>query len=152
MKRLCSTLLCMIVLIGVAVMPAEAVDNADALDEVTVEETITVENRVAAGGTTAVPLSSSTVATVTKTKKYTTSGKVVANIAVTAEFSYNGSSVKVLSKKVSKKEVYSGWSFTQSSFTSSGGTVTLKGSLKKTGVSAVPVSLKITCDKNGNIS
>ena len=152
MKRLCSTLLCMIVLIGVAVMPAEAVDNADALDEVTVEETITVENRVAAGGTTAVPLSSSTVATVTKTKKYTTSGKVIAKIAVTAEFSYNGSSVKVLSKKVSKKEVYSGWSFTQSSFTSSGGTVTLKGSLKKTGVSAVPVSLKITCDKNGNIS
>lgn len=152
MKRLCSTLLCMIVLIGVAVMPAEAVDNADALGQVAVEETIVVGNRVAAAGTVAVPLSGSTTVPVTKSKKYTTSGKVIANIAVTAEFSYNGSSVKVLSKKVSKKEVYSGWSFTQSSFTSSGGTVTLKGSLKKTGVSAVPVSIKITCDKNGNIS
>lgn len=152
MKRLYSTLLCVIVLIGL-VMPAKAVDCADILEQVTVEEEIIIGNRVIATEEATTPFSSSSITIpATKTKKYSKNGKVIANIGVTAEFCYNGTSVKVVSKKISPKALYDGWSFIQSSFTSSGGTVSLKGRLEKSGVSPITVSITITCDKNGNIS
>jgi hypothetical protein len=94
----------------------------------------------------------SVVSEVHKAQTYHKNGVVIAQIAVTASFQYDGKTVSVLSKKVYQKDTYQGWSFTQTSFTSSGGTVRLKGTLKKSGNSSVSVDLSMTCDKNGNIS
>ena len=152
MKRLCYTLLCVIILVGL-VVPARAVDCTNMLEQVTVEEEISIGNEVVVTGEGTTPFSSSSITIpATKTKKYSKNGKVIASISVTAEFSYNGTSVKVVSKKISKKALYDGWSFVQSSFTSSGGTVSLKGRLEKSGVSPITVSITLTCDKNGEIS
>lgn len=77
----------------------------------------------------------------------------IAVIAIQATFQYDGSSVSVVSKTVTQADTYGGWSFTQNSFTSSGGTVMLEGTLKYLlFFSAMPVTVTLSCDKNGNIS
>lgn len=89
---------------------------------------------------------------VTREKKYYDDGALVAEIALTATFRYDGNTVSVVSKSISKCETYDGWSFKQSSFTSSGGTVTLTGKLSKLLVLNASVKISFTCDENGNIS
>ncbi len=76
----------------------------------------------------------------------------IAIIAYEAVFQYDGSTVSVISKSVTQVDTYDGWSFKQNSFTSSGGTVTLTGKLTKLLILNTPVTLTLTCDKNGNIS
>ena len=78
--------------------------------------------------------------------------KLIAEIWIDATFRYDGNTVSVVSKSISKCETYDGWSFKQSSFTSSGGTVTLTGKLTKLLVLNANVNISLTCDKNGNIS
>lgn len=97
-------------------------------------------------------LTRSSSRTVTTKQTYTRNGNTIAVIAVTATFSYNGSTVSVTSKSVSQRTTYNGWKFTQNSLTSSGGTVSLSGKLTKLLNPTVPVNLSITCDKNGNIT
>lgn len=77
---------------------------------------------------------------------------VIAKIEITAQFRYNGSTVSVNTKSVTQKSTYDGWKFNQKSFTSSGGTVRLKGTLTKNILGKVTVDMTLTCDKNGNIS
>ena len=76
----------------------------------------------------------------------------MAIIAFSATYRYDGSSVSVISKTVIQTDVYNGWTFTQKSFTSSGGTVTLTGKLSKWLIFNNSISMSMTCDKNGNIS
>lgn len=64
---------------------------------------------------------------------------------------HDGSSVSVVSKELTKCETYDGWSFSSSSLTSSGGTITFSGKLKK-GLASLDVKLTLSCDKDGNIS
>ena len=85
-------------------------------------------------------------------RTFTRDNTTIAVIAYEAVFQYDGSTVSVLSKTITQTDTYNNWNFKQSSFTSSGGTVTLTGSLKKLLVLNVPVNLTLTCDKNGNIS
>jgi hypothetical protein len=49
------------------------------------------------------------------------------------------------------KTLADGWSYTQSSLTTSGGTITLNGSVSKL-LLKYSFTLTLTCDKNGNIS
>ena len=87
----------------------------------------------------------------TKTRTFTYKGDTIAEISLTATFRYNGSSVSVVSKSVSDYTTYDGWSYQQSSLSSSGGTATVTGKLKK-GLLSVNVNFSITCDASGNIS
>lgn len=87
----------------------------------------------------------------TKTRTFTYKGDTIAEISLTATFRYNGSSVSVVSKSVSDYSTYDGWSYQQSSLSSSGGTATLTGKLKK-GLLKVNVNFSISCDASGNIS
>lgn len=156
MKRLFSVLLCMMVFVG-AVTPAKAVEEADLSEQVTVEEETIVEDSVSGEEEAIAPLATTKTRVVTTTKTYSVSGKVIAKIALRAKFAYDGSSVRVVSKQVTQKDTYDGWKFTQTSLTgsggfTSGGKVTLKGNLKKTGVETVSVTITITCSKSGTIS
>ena len=89
---------------------------------------------------------------VSKYREYTYNGEIIAYIEISAIFRYDGNTVSVVSKSISKCETYDGWSFKQSSFTSSGGTVTLTGKLSKLLLLNASVNISLTCDKNGNIS
>ncbi len=94
----------------------------------------------------------SSTRTATRTKTYLDGDTTIAVIALTATFSYSGSSVSVLSKEISRCDTYKGWSFAQNSLSSSGGTATLTGRLTRILSRQVSVNISITCDKNGNIS
>ena len=83
---------------------------------------------------------------------YSHNGEVIAEIWIDATFRYDTQTVSVVSKSVSKCDTYDGWSFKQSSFTSSGGTVSLTGKLTKLLVLNANVNISLSCDKNGNIS
>lgn len=88
----------------------------------------------------------------TLTRTFKKNNNTIAVITLTATFSYNGSTVSVVSKSISQCDTYNGWSFTQNSLSSSGGTATLTGRLTKFLSSPVNVNMSITCDKNGNIT
>ena len=91
--------------------------------------------------------------TCTRTSTFKDGDTVIAVIAYQATFQYDGTTVSVLSKSVTQTDTYSGWSYTQNSFTSSGGTVTLTGKLTKWLIfNTTTFSLSLTCDKDGNIS
>ena len=76
----------------------------------------------------------------------------IAIIQLTGTFTFNGSTVSVVSKSISRCETYAGWNFQQSAFTSSGGTIRLTGKLTKLIVLNYNVEMTLSCDKDGNIS
>lgn len=149
MKKLITVLLCLMV-ISICILPCSAVDNREVIfyaeealeNGIVVVDTITENN----------PISRSMSRSVTREKIYYFNDEVIAEIAITATFRYDTQSVSVVSKSISKCETYDGWSFKQSSFTSSGGTVSLTGKLTKLLVLNANVSISLTCDENGNIS
>ncbi|MCD8051438.1 MAG: hypothetical protein LUE89_07160 [Clostridiales bacterium] len=146
MKRVLSFVLCITLLICI-VFPNQALaveatfQGTNFENGVSYVETLTVDSTSRATGRSW-----------TRSRDYYCSNQLIATIGITATFAYDGSTVSVTSKRVSQKVTYQGWSFSQTSFTSSGGTVRLKGKLKKAGNDDISVNLAITCDKNGNIS
>lgn len=89
-------------------------------------------------------------ATLTRTVK--DGDTVIAVIAIQATFRYDGSTVSVVSKTVTQTDTYNGWSFSQTAFTSSGGTVTLEGTLKWLLIfNSTAFTMSLSCDKNGNV-
>lgn len=91
--------------------------------------------------------------TKTATKKQTVqkSGETVAVIALTAVFSYTGTSVSVVDVDVTET-TYDGWSFTRTALAYNGGTATLTGKVSKLFHISTAIDITITCDVNGNIS
>jgi hypothetical protein len=151
MKRLFSVILGLVMTLCLFT-PAQAVEIVPATASSTITEIdlgngITIMKEIVT-----TQLARTTTSTVEAKNVYTSEKVVIATIAIAATFQHDGKTVSVLTKKVSQKDTYQGWSFTQTSFTSSGGTVRLKGTLKKSGNSSVSVDLSMTCDKNGNIS
>ena len=88
----------------------------------------------------------------TKRSTFYDDSTIIAVIAITATFRYDGNTVSVISKSVSQCDTYEGWSYKQTSFTSSGGTVTLNAKLTKLLIFNEPIQLALSCDKNGNIT
>lgn len=88
----------------------------------------------------------------THRKTFTRSSSTIAVISIWGKFRYDGSTVSVVSKEVTQTDTYEGWSYSQSSFTSSGGTITLSAKLTKTLTPSIPFTMTPSCDKNGNIS
>lgn len=77
---------------------------------------------------------------------------MIAVIAFTATYRFDGTSVSVVEKTVTQTDTYGGWGYKQTLFSSSGGTVTLEGKLSKWLVFNNSISMSMTCDKNGNIT
>ena len=149
MKRVLSLILCMVSLLVLAV-PAFATERTEGnvvyRDEFTLEDGLTVVREIVD-----VSFARSAEKTFAQNWKIKNGSTVVANIEITATYYCDGRSVYVVSKTVSRADTYYGWSFTQNYLIAGGGTVTLSATLTKGG-KAMPVTLNMTCDKDGNIS
>ncbi len=77
---------------------------------------------------------------------------IIAEVAVKGTFHYDGTSVRVVSKELTKCEAYDGWRFSSSSLTASAGTITFSGTLAKGVWSSQSIVLTLSCDKNGIIT
>lgn len=149
LKRFIAVFCCVALFAGLCI-PAQAADMTSATvtqteidlgDGWAVTDVLTVETQTRASTRYA-----------SRLRTFTFLGNVIAKIKITAQFRYDGSTVSVIYKSVSQKDTYDGWKFTQSSFTASGGTVRLKGTLTKTLLGRAAVDMALTCDKNGNIT
>lgn len=156
MKRFLAVLCCLTLILAMA-LPAAAADPAEGnvLYEhredlgdgiVLVERVVELPGLSRASGSR----------TASKTRSYYSFNTLIAEITITATFSYTGSKVTVTSKSVDSTATYNGWAFHQSSILTTGGgstgSVTLKGSLKKGSLTPITVELVLSCDANGNIS
>lgn len=149
MKKIFSLLIC-VILIASFTVPAFAAEQSQVIHSETsvLENGITITDEVIE-----ISLSRSTDKAYTRRKTFSNDeGTVIAIIAFTATYRYDGSTVSVVSKSVTQTDTYDGWSYSQQSFTSSGGTVTLKGKLSKLLVFNNSFSMSMSCDKDGNIS
>lgn len=90
--------------------------------------------------------------TANRTATFKDGDTVIAVIVFQATFHYDGTTVSVASKSVIQTDTYDGWSYKQTSFTSSGGTVTLNARLTKLLIFNNAFTMTLSCDKNGNIS
>lgn len=149
MKKICTFFLCAFLLFNLCT-PCSAASEEEVIycsqtdlgNGIICTEVITVSE----------PQTRSSTKTATTKRTYTYSNETIAVISVTGTFSYNGSTVSVISKSISECETYDGWSFKQSSFTSSGGTITLDGKLTKLLIFNANLSISLSCDPNGNIT
>lgn len=151
MKRILSLILCLAAVFSLTLPCAALADTAEPLavysEETTTEDGITVESTL-----TIYDQARSSTRKAVHEKKYTRLGTTLAIMEITATFRFDGSTVSVVSKSVSRKDTYDSWTYTQESFTSSGGTVTLKGTLSKPFNYTYVVKLTLSCDKDGNIT
>lgn len=153
MKKFCAILVCMLLIFCMAVpCSAAEVPSEDGQiifykekaleDGITQITTVTVSKSLARAGTK----------TAIRKDEFTHNGITAAIIQLTGTFTFDGSTVSVVSKYVSRCETYDGWSFQQSAFTSSGGTIRLTGKLTKLIFLNSDVDMTLSCDKDGNIS
>ena len=149
MRRVLSLILCMVSLLVLAV-PAFAAERTDGnvvyRDEFTLEDGFTVVREIVD-----VSFARSAEKTYIQGWQIKSGSTVVANIEITATYHCDGRSVYVFSKTVSRADTYYGWSYTQNYLIAGGGTVTLSATLTK-GTKTMPITLALTCNKNGNIS
>lgn len=85
-------------------------------------------------------------------RSFSKSSTTIAVIAIYGDFKYDGNTVSVVSKSVSQTDTYDGWSYSQSSFSSSGGSITLNAKLTKLLNASIPITMTLSCDADGNIS
>lgn len=148
MRKIIAILICTMLITTLAA-PALAVESPQVIssEKITLENGITVSDEIIKESS-----GRATDATYTRRRTFDQDGTVIAVIAFRATFRYDGSTVSVVSKSVTQTDTYEGWSYTQNSFTSSGGTVTLSGKLSKLLIFNSSFTMSMTCDKNGNIS
>lgn len=145
MKRLLALLLCFICVITIPAHAAETITTQITGSEngLRVVDQITVEQ----------PNTRSYDRTATRTRSFYDGDTLIAEISFKATFRYDGTNVMVIYRNVTQTDTYNGWSYTQESFTDSGGTVTLVGKLKYLLIlNSSTFTMSMTCDANGNIS
>lgn len=143
LKRKFGIILFAVLLLTSQLPRASAAANILRLENgLTIIETIEVDSQNRA---------STTEKTVRKNFEITDGSTVIADFTIRGTFSFNGSEVKVISKEIVQYNTYDSWKFSQTSFTSSGGTITLSGKLTKV-LSSKSISLSLSCDKDGNVS
>lgn len=148
MKKIVSLCLCAILLFSLAIpVSATEADTVIWHQETKLDNDITVIDEV---------IEHSQMRSVskgyTRQKTITSGDTVIAVIAIHGVFSYDGTTVSVVSKSVTQTDTYDGWSYKQNSFTSSSGTITLDAKLTKLLVLNISFTMTLSCDKNGNIS
>lgn len=148
MKKILALAVCFVLLISV-MSPAYATEQSVTIysEEIVLESGITVKDEIIV-----TPQARSTDKTATRRRTLKDGDTVIGIIAFQATFRYDGSTVSVVSKSVTQTDTYEGYSYKQTSFTSSGGTVTLEGKLTKLLIFSTSFSMSLTCDKNGNLS
>ncbi len=146
MKQTVAIVLCIIMILSLSVVPASA-RTSDyrifVLDDFTVVETTYISDISS--------YAAKETKEVERSWELTSGSDAIADITIRATFEFDGSVVKVVSKQIVQCTTYNGWSFSQTGFTSSGGTVTLNGKLTKL-LKSNTISLSLSCDKDGNIS
>lgn len=148
MKRFLAFCLCAVLLVSMGI-PAYAAEQPKVVfyDEVLLENGITVVEEI-----TVYPQGRSTDLRANRTDTFKDGNTVIAIITIEGVFRYDGSTVSVVSKSVTQADTYSGWSYKEISFTSSGGTITLKGKLTKLLIFNNSFTMTLSCDENGNIT
>ena len=148
MKKL-SILLFTVLLLTSLISPAFAAEESQIiyLEENSLENGLTVITEITENS-----VYRSTDKAYTNTKTIKDGETVVAVIAITATFRYDGYTVSVVAKGVTRSDTYNGWNYVQNSFTSSGGTVTLDAKITKWLIFNTPFTMTLSCDKNGKIS
>lgn len=150
-KFLCSV--CCIVLLAAMVMPIFAVEvSEDNMQVVSREESVLDSGIRVIIETSVSQEARAANRTYSRTGTYYWGDTMIAKITIQGTFYYDGSTVRVVSKSVTQSTTYDGWSYTQKSFTSSGGTITLEGKLSKLLVLNQAVEMSLSCDVNGNIT
>ncbi len=146
MKKAFTLILCLLLFVtSIPVYATEDYENGNTILE---NGLIVVDELIIESSST-----KSTEKNATRRQSFYDGDTLIAVIAFSATFRYDGSSVSVVSKSVTQTDTYSGWSYKQESFTSSGGTVTLTGKLKYLLIfSTTTFTMGMTCDANGNIS
>lgn len=150
MKRFVCLFLCILFLISMAISVSAETNNGGTVifsEETMLADGITVVDEVIEHAQTR-----ATAKNYTRRKSFYDGDTLIAVIAFTATFHYDGSSVSVASKSITQTDTYESWSFKQNSFTSSGGTVTLSGKLTKWLIFNSSFTMGLVCDVNGNIS
>lgn len=148
MKRYLSILLCIVLLFSLSSTAfAAEQENVISYCETVLGNGITVVEEIVDCSQ-----ARATDRTYRKTNTFKDGDTVIAIVAIQATFRYDGTTVSVVSKSVVQSDTYDGWNYKQTSFTSSGGTVTLNAKLTKLLVFNNKFTITITCDKNGNIS
>lgn len=148
MKRF--TILTLALLLFVSILtPVHAASQSHVIysDEIYLSNGLTVVTEITENYTVR-----STDKSYSNTKTIKDGDTVVAIIAISATFRYDGSTVSVVSKGVTRSDTYDGWEYVQNSFTSSGGTVTLDAKITKWFIFNSSFTMTLSCDKNGNIS
>ncbi len=147
MKKFVSICLCILTLFSLSVsgMAAEPVASDQVAEEVSTGSGVSYVEELEIS-----QLTRATARSATKSRTYTYDGDDIADISITGTFRYDGSTVTVSSMSYSQ-DTYNGWTFTLTSFTTSGGTIRLRGTLSKLTLS-VSVDMTLTCDEDGNIS
>lgn len=143
-----AALFSLILLIGIMVPPAQATSttyqDVEIIDtefgRFEVEITTTVYDLLAR--------SSSRRADKTATVKY--ENNVIAEVTLSVNFGFDGSSAWVISTS-SSHTTYNGWSYGNENITTSGGTATLTATLTKL-FNRAPVNISLTCSPTGQIS
>lgn len=148
MKRILSIIICIILFASMSI-PTYAAEQTEVIY---CEETILDDGTVMKDEIIVTTNARSTDKTATRRATITKDDVTIAVIAFKATFRYDGSTVSVVSKSVTQTDTYDGWSYQQTSFTSSGGTVTLRAKLIKLLIVDQPFTFSLTCDKNGNLS
>lgn len=147
------SIVCACALIFSLAIPVFAVDASDNQTVLSTQQFVTDDGITITQELIIQPQTRATYSTTASLKStFTRSGATIAIIAITGTFKYTGTSVSVTSKSVSQKDTYNGWSFNQSSFTSSGGTIKLTGKLTKLLLSSTSFTMTLSCDKNGNLT
>lgn len=90
--------------------------------------------------------------TVVRKKSVKDGDTLIAVIAISGVFRYDGSTVAVLSKSVTQCDTYESWEYSQKSFKSENGTIKLSAKLTKYVIMNMTFTMTLTCDKDGNIS
>lgn len=153
MKK-CLSFILFLMFVIMMITPVFAADTADTngtvifYREETLDNGITVIEEIIETSQTR-----ATGKTCTRTNTFKDGDTVIAVIAFQATFHYDGTTVIVASKSVTQTDTYDGWNYKQTSFTSSGGTVTLDARLTKwLGIFNNAFTMSLSCDKDGNIS
>ena len=129
MKRLLSVCMCLLLFTAVLqpVSAAAATEEGTTIcQEYTLDNGLTVIEEI-----TEIVMPRSTVKQGTKKTTLKDGDTVIAVIAFTAQFGYDGTSAWVVSKTVTQTDTYESWTYKQDAFSSNGSTVTLSFTLSR---------------------
>lgn len=148
MKKVCSWGLVFLLAVSMALLPAYAVNSEQKSEIIHTEfgdfevETTTVIHNT---------LFRSNSVSVDRTKTVKQSGKVIAEVTLSATFGYDGKTAWVSSASGSHT-TYDGWSYGNERITKSGGNAKLTATLSHSQYRNIAVNISLTCSPTGEIS